>query len=107
MTIRQQINYDLFESMKSRNQEVTAILRTLLSEIANAEAVETDTDFVPMDGRTADVPRKTLTEADIRQILQTEADNHRAAIVEFEENGRHDAAQKLHLGLTIIERYLS
>jgi uncharacterized protein YqeY len=70
MTIRQQIMGDLYEAMKSRRSDVVSTLRTLLGEIANAEAVAVDTDFVPMIGRTNDVPRKHLTDDDIRQILQ-------------------------------------
>ena len=107
MSIRQQIKGDLFEAMKSRRSDVVSVLRTLLGEIANAEAVETDTDFVPMLGRTNDVPRKQLTDDDIRQILQAEADNHRAAIAEFEQAGRQDAVERLQNELKIIKRYLS
>jgi hypothetical protein len=106
MTIRQQIMGDLYEAMKSRQSDVVSTLRTLLGEIANAEAVAVDTDFVPMIGRTNDVPRKHLTDDDIRQILQAEADNHRAAIAEFESVGRQDAVERLQLGLDVITRYL-
>lgn len=106
MTIRQQISYDLFEAIKSRQTEIIPTLRTLLGEIANAEAVETDTDFVPMAGRSNDVPRKQLSDDDIRRILQTEADHHREAIAEYESAGRPEAAEPLRLGLKIIDRYL-
>jgi uncharacterized protein YqeY len=92
--------------MKARDTHLISTLRTLLGEIANAEAVETDTDFVPMIGRTNDVPRKHLTDDDIRQILQVEADNHRAAIAEFEQAGRQDAVERLQIGLRVIDKYL-
>lgn len=92
--------------MKARQKDTVSTLRTILGEIANAEAVETDTDFVPMIGRTNDVPRRVLTEEDIRQILEAEAERHRAAIVEFEEVGRQDAAERLQAGLNVIMRYL-
>jgi uncharacterized protein YqeY len=92
--------------MKARDTHLISTLRTLLGEIANAEAVETDTDFVPMLGRTNDVPRKHLTDEDVRQILQAEADNHQAAIAEFEQAGRQDAVERLQIGLRVIDKYL-
>lgn len=107
ITIRQQITADLKKAMKAREMNTVSTLRTILGEIANAEAVETDTDFVPMIGRTNDVPRKQLTDADIRQILQAEADRHQEAITEFENVGRHDAVQRLQAGLEIITGYLA
>jgi uncharacterized protein YqeY len=107
MTIRQQITADLAQAMKERRTETITTLRTLLGEIANAEAVETDRDFVPMSGRTADVPRKVLTEDDIRRILTAEAERHREAIAEYEAVGRWDAVEQLQNGLAIINRYLN
>jgi uncharacterized protein YqeY len=106
MTIRQQIMGDLYEAMKSRRSDVVSTLRTLLGEIANAEAVEVDRDFVPMIGLTNDVPRKHLTDDDIRQILQAEAERHREAIAEFESMSRQDAVERLQLGLDVITRYI-
>ena len=107
MTMRQQITGDLYEAMKSRQSDVVTTLRTILGEIANAEAVEADTDFVPMIGRTNDIPRRILTDEDIRQILKAEADRHREAIAEFENVGRQDAAERLQAGLKVIVRYLN
>ena len=106
VTIRQQITGDLYEAMKSRQRDVVTTLRTILSEIANAEAVEADTDFVPMIGRTNDVPRRTLTDDDIRQILEAEAARHREAMAEFENVGRLDEVERLQFGLDIINRYI-
>lgn len=105
-SIRQQITADLKTAMKAREMETVSTLRTLLGEIANAEAVETDTDFVPMIGRTNDVPRKVLTDDDIRLILQTEADHHRAAIADFESAGHQEAVDRLQNGLDLINSYL-
>ncbi|MFZ0543788.1 MAG: GatB/YqeY domain-containing protein [Candidatus Promineifilaceae bacterium] len=107
MTIRQQIKADLTKAMKARQSETVSTLRALLGEIANAEAVEIDTDFVPMIGRTNDVPRRLLTDEDIRQILQAEAERHQSAIAEFENVGRQDAAERLQAGLELINGYLN
>jgi uncharacterized protein YqeY len=105
--IRQQITADLKSAMKARQTDTVSTLRTLLGEIANAEAVETDTDYVPVVGRTNDVPRKTLTDEDIRQVLQTEADNHRAAIADFESVGHQEAINRLQIGLDLINSHLN
>ncbi len=106
MTIRDQITADLKTALKARQMETVSTLRTILGEIANAEAVETDTDFVPMSGRSNDVPRRVLTDADIRGILTAEADHHRAAIAEFESVGHQDAIERLQAGLDLINGYL-
>jgi uncharacterized protein YqeY len=107
LNIRKQIEADLKAALKNRRMDNVTTLRTILGEIANAEAVEVDTDFVPMSGHSKDVPRKVLTEEDIRRILEEEAEHHRAAISEFESVRRWDAVERLQAGLDLITGYLA
>jgi uncharacterized protein len=106
MSIRERMRDDLTAALRGREMDRVSTLRSLLGEIANAEAVETDRDFVPMAGRTNDVPRRALTEADVRGILEREGERHREAMAEFENAGRQDAAERLQAGLKVIEEYL-
>ncbi len=65
----------------------------------DAQGYEENYDAAEEGGRTADVPRQVLTEADIRCILKAEADNHQTAIKEFEQVGRLDTIEPLRCNL--------
>jgi hypothetical protein len=86
---------------------VVSTLRSTLAEIDNAEAVEVDTSFVPLVGRTNDVPRKVLTEAEIRAILQSEADQIKLALAEYERVGRVEKAAELQAAWELLAGYLA
>ena len=106
MELRQQLRVDLREALKAREKEAVTALRILLAAIDNAEAVPTDPSFVPITGRTNDVPRKLLTEADVQQILQAEAIKQREALAECERLGQDEAAKQIRTELVVMSRYL-
>ena len=106
MSLRTQLKTDLRHAMKARQKETVTALRILLAAIDNAEAVQTDTSFVPVAGRTNDVPRKLLTEAHIQQILQAEAAKQREALAECERLGQNDAAEQIRAELAVMSKYL-
>lgn len=109
MQIRDQMRADLLVARKQRNGDDVAMLRALLAAIDHAEAVEVEepaTSAPPVFGQRNEVPRKELTEADIRAILQDEADELHAAIAEFERAGRPDKVAQLQSHLALVARYL-
>ena len=106
MSLRTQLKTDLRHAMKERQKETVTALRILLAAIDNAEAVQTDTSFVPVAGRTNDVPRKLLTEAHIQQILQAEVAKQREAVAECERLGQNDAAEQIRAELAVMSKYL-
>ncbi len=107
MTLRQQLKIDLTQAMKARQTHAVTSLRIMLAAIDNAEAVEMDSTFNPVRGRTNDVPRKILTEKQILQILQTEAEKQQDALAEFERLGRVEAAKQVRAELEVMSQYLA
>ena len=107
MPLRQRLKADLLGAMKARQNHVVSTLRSTLAEIDNAEAVEVDTSFVPLVGRTNDVPRKVLTEAEIRAILQSEADQIKLALAEYGSVGRAEKAAELQAAWEVLVGYLA
>jgi len=104
--LRARLSNDLRAAMKARDAIATPALRSLLAALDNGSAVPVTSAHVPVFGRSGDVPRKVLTERECRVILQAEANNRTAAIIEYEQRGRHDEAAQLRAELAIIARYL-
>lgn len=61
----------------------------------------------PIVNRSADVPRRLLTEADIRAILRGEADSRRASMEKYEAVGRYDEVERLREEIEIFDLYLA
>ena len=104
--LRQRLKADLHGAVKARQNHVVSTLRSTLAEIDNAEAVEVDTSIVPLVGRSNDVPRKILTEAQIRAILQREADQIKLALAEYESVGQTEKAAELQAAWEVLAGYL-
>jgi uncharacterized protein len=68
LPLRARLKADLPKAMKARQSNAVTALRTVLAAIDNAEAVEVDTSLVPLVGISNDVPRKVLTEEDVRAV---------------------------------------
>lgn len=106
MLLYKRLKADLLSAMKARQSIAVATLRSMVGAIDNAGAVEHDTTIVPLVGRSADVPRRELTEAQVRAILQGEADERRSAQVKYERLGKNMEAERLRAELEVFARYL-
>lgn len=74
MALRDQLQSRLRTAMRSRDRATVSALRGALGAIDNAEAVP-----VPEGGAgTTEVPRRELTETEVRAVIRAEADEHRA-----------------------------
>jgi uncharacterized protein YqeY len=104
--IRLRLKTDLLIAMKARQNHIVSTLRSTLAEIDNAEAVEIDTSVVPLVGRTHDVPRKELTEAQIRAIVQREANQIKMALTEYEHAGQAEKTAELQAAWELLTGYL-
>jgi len=76
--------------MRARDAAATSVLRTTLSAIANAEAVE-----VPAGTTATELPRRELTERDIDAIVRGEHHDLVTTATELRSHGRLDAAADL------------
>lgn len=89
-TIRDRLQAALTESLRSRDALRTSVLRTTLSAIANAEAVD-----VPPGTTETEVTRRELTEIDVRAVVTAERGELEAAAAELRMHDRADAAAVL------------
>lgn len=107
LPVRDRMKIELKRAMKARAAHTVTMLRSLLSAVDNAEAVDAPDGPVPVTGHTPDVPRRRLSEAEILAILQREADDHRAALAEYERLGRAEEAARLRAELAVVESLLT
>jgi uncharacterized protein YqeY len=102
-------------AMKERDTVAVSALRSLMSEIDHAEAV--DPTFAPPAeaGRIAggvrglgagEVPRRVLDEGDVRRVVDHVIAERQAAATQFEAMGREDDARRLRAEAEVLERLL-
>jgi uncharacterized protein len=98
----------LLAARKARDTARVAALRTAMGAIDNAE---TPDGPVPSAGAIADsamglgsaeVPRKRLSDADVRSVLRAEVDERLVAAAEFTARGRADRAAELRAEADVI-----
>jgi uncharacterized protein YqeY len=104
--MRARIKADLRDAMKSRRTVTVATLRSLLAAIDNAEAVDGTAVVNPVIGRSNDVPRRELSEAEVRQLVQREADEYAGAVATYERLGLAEELEKVRLKLEVTRQYL-
>jgi uncharacterized protein YqeY len=92
--------------MKSRQTNVVSTLRSILSEIDNAEAVPMDASIKPTVGLSNDVPRKVLSEEQMQNILNHQYHEIRASLAEYKRLEKHDEAEQLQTELDVLAPYL-
>ena len=106
MSLHERIKAGLPIAMRERQTVVVATLRSLMAAIDNAGAVEQGAQTGHIVGRPADVARKTLSDSDVRKIVQAEADERTEAMATYERLGKTSEADRLRKELIVIERYL-
>jgi uncharacterized protein YqeY len=104
--LRRQLNGDLLLAMKAKDAVAVSALRCVLSALDNASAVPASTVPSPVFGRNGDVPRRELSNADCRRIIEAEASARAEAAQEYARLGRHDVAARLRAEHAVIERYV-
>lgn len=104
--LMEQLKADLLAAMKARENVRVMTLRTMISALDNASAVEVDTSFVPMEGRTPDVPRRELSEIEQLELLRGEAAQRRHALHQYEDLGKVAEAARLRAELEVFAEYL-
>lgn len=90
MTILEQIDIDLKEAMKSKNEQELATLRLVRSALKNKQI---DLGHVP-------------TDEEVTAVLKTTQKQYQDALTDFEKAGREDLAERQKAELVVIKRYL-
>ena len=107
--IRARLRSALAGALKARDTSTVSALRTTLSSIGNAEAVDPGptrlarTSSAHFAGAVAGVgageaERRRLTEADVAAIVRAEAAEREAAATEYERGGHAEEAARLRRG---------
>ena len=89
--LRERLRSDLKDAMRARDQLRRDTIRMLEAAVKNAE----------IDKRGSE-----LADADIQAILQRQVKQRRESIVQFEQGGRQDLAEKEQAEIDVIEAYL-
>ena len=86
--IRERLQVALSEARRSRDAMRTSVLRTTLSAIANAEAVE-----IPPGTVETELPRRVLTDDDVRAVVVAERVELETAAAALRAHDRAGAAR--------------
>jgi uncharacterized protein YqeY len=90
MGLKQQLQTDLKEALRNRNEEAKSVIRMALAAIGNAEVEK----------------RRDLDEAELLAVLQKEARQREEALAEFRSAGRVDFATRAEAEMVVLKRYL-
>jgi uncharacterized protein YqeY len=101
----QRLQTDLRLAMAARDRALVSVLRTAVSSVDNAGAVESDLGSYQV-GFSEDVPRQHLDDAAIREVLVQEIEERREAIVLYTRLDRADHAETLRAEMEILTSYL-
>jgi uncharacterized protein YqeY len=110
LDLQQRVRAELREAMLARDATAMAPLRSVLSALANAEAVSS-VDAGPGSGPIAgavaglgagDVPRRTLSAAEQIEIVRGEIAERAAAADQYEELGRSHEATRLRAEVAVL-----
>lgn len=108
MNLRHVLQAELITVMKNQDRPAILAIRSVLSAIANKEAVpapKTSSIDDPVKGY-ADVPRRELTPAEVRLVVMDEVDERRNSADYLTTAGKLDEAAALHNQVQILERFL-
>lgn len=90
MSVRNQIDLDLKEAMKNKDQETLGVLRLLKSAITNAEIAK----------------KGELDDTEVLSVIEKQAKQRKDSIEQYKSGNREDLAQKEEAELLIISNYL-
>jgi uncharacterized protein YqeY len=96
---------DLREAMRSGDSDAVAVLRTMVSALDNAGAVESDAPSWPPSDGPVEVPRRELTDSDVQELLAREITDLRSSAEGYRQVGAQDEAGRLDAQAALLERY--
>lgn len=93
--LRQRLRQALQAAFKEQDEVAASALRSALSAVANAEAVDPVPAKIRLGVGAGDVARRDLTAVEILAILQAEIDERTHAAVDYERLGQDGRARRL------------
>ena len=98
---------DLRPALRDRDALRVSVLRTTLAAVVNAEAVDATGAGSVRGAFAGDVPRRALSEDDVRAVVVAARDELRAAEAELRAVGQDGAAADLATQAGILDAYLA
>jgi uncharacterized protein len=108
VNLRQVLQAELITAMKKEDRTAMMAIRSVLSAIANKEAVPApgiSSIDEPLKGY-GDVARRELTPAEVRLVVMDEVDERRNSADYLQTAGKHEEAEALKSQVAILERFL-
>src|SRR4051794_28994639 len=100
--LRQGLQADLRVALENRDGLRLSVLRTTLSALSNAEAVD-PADHAP---GVSEVPRRVLEDEEIRSVVERERDELRVTAYRMHRVGAHDRARELLGQAAVLDTHL-
>lgn len=115
--MRNQLRRDLTAALKARDPVTISALRSALSAIENAEAIDINTSpssgvsYGPIAGSSpglgaGEVERRPLTDTDMQSIIKAQADQQSSAARQYQRLGHSQHADRLLAEAAVLRRYL-
>ncbi|MER7555385.1 hypothetical protein ABTZ46_00495 [Nocardioides sp. NPDC126508] len=113
--LQARLRADLLTARKARDTTATAVLRSTLAAIANAEALPVAETALSTEGPIAgaaigvgatEAARRDLSDDDIRSIISAEQSERRAAASDMETHGAAEKAEQLRAEAELLAAYL-
>ncbi len=104
-TLKDQIQADLTDAMRARDEIRKSALRMLMAAIRNAEIPAAPEDDAALEAMAA-ATRTGLNDEAVTGVIQKQVKQRRDSIDSFRKANREDLASKEQAELTILEAYL-
>jgi len=104
--LRTRIRDDLAEAMRDRDMARVKVLRTTMSAIQNAEAVEGVASVEGVVGY-SDVQRRSLSDDDVIEIILREIEEFEGSVAEYRQIGQMERAEGLQRELEVLRSYVT
>lgn len=107
MSLRERIQADLAEALRTRDETRKSTLRMLLSAIKNAEIRTAPPGASDEElARMAELPPLTLDDDAVLALVQKQIKQRRESIEQFQRAGRQDLVEKESAEVAVLETYL-
>jgi uncharacterized protein YqeY len=106
LRILDRLRADLVTARRSRDTIEASMIRTLIGVIDNAGAVEAEPTNEIKRGFGHDVPRRDLTDEDVRGLLESEHAELADALARYRDLGLDDQVAEMEMRLSVVERYV-
>lgn len=113
--LQARLRADLLTARKARDATATAVLRSTLAAVANAEALPVAEAALTADGPIAgaavgvgatEAARRELTDDDVRAIVAAEQSERLTAATDLEAHGAGEKAEQLRAEAELLAAYL-